>query len=64
MSDAKVAYVPHSDATCEAERAALAGVYQIVLEASRKKKAVPDSQSNDATVRNEKGVSHVNKRPD
>ena len=62
---ASVVYEPRSDTTPEAELNALANVYRFILDCHAKKIAAePDSCNDAAIVRNTKGVSHVDQRPD
>ena len=68
MSSPRISYVPHPDATPEAERYALANVFKFVLARDYAKDGGGPSAKgdcNDATlVRKTEGVSHVEQRPD
>jgi len=63
MSRPRIFYIPHPDATFEAERSALANVFKFVLARDcAKDRGRPSAKSDcdDATfVRNTEGVSHV-----
>lgn len=68
MSSPRISYVPHPDATPEAERSALANVFKFVLARDCAKDGGRPSATtdcDDATlVRNTEGVSHVEQQPD
>ena len=58
-------YTSRPDTTLEAELNVLANVYRFILDCHAKKIAAePDSCNDAAIVRNTKGVSHVDQRPD
>ena len=66
MSSPRISYVPHPDATPEAERSALANVFKFVLARDcTKDKGRPSDKSDcdDATlVSNTEGVSQIEQR--
>ena len=68
MSRPRISYIPHPDATFEAERSALANVFKFVLArdcAKDKNRPSDKSDCDDATlVSNTEGVSHVEQQPD
>lgn len=68
MSKPRISYIPHPDATFEAERSALANVFKFVLAgdcAKGRDRPSDKSDCDDATlVRNTEEVSHVVPRPD
>jgi hypothetical protein len=64
MDNPRITYIS-PDATPEAELNVVANVYRFVLDCYAKKIAAePDSCNDAAIVRNTKGVSHVDQRPD
>jgi len=66
MDNPRITYISHPDATPEAKLNVLVNVYRFILDCHHAKKiaAEPDSCNDAAIVRNTKGVSHVEQRPD
>jgi hypothetical protein len=69
MNSTHITYTRRSDATSEAEVAALVAIYKFVLDCHAKKMAAeptpgPDGRNDAAIVRDTKEVSHVEQRHD
>ena len=52
MSESRITYTPHPDATPETEAVALAAVYRFLLDCNAKKKAARPGGPDDAEVSN------------
>lgn len=64
MSSPRIMYAPRPDATPEAELGALAAIYKLCLSshANRSATGVASTKGDDATVKYNKEVNHVNQR--
>ena len=63
MNSARITYAPRPDTAPEAELGALAAVFRFVIDrANRNAPGMTRTNGGDVTMKNNKGVSHVDQR--